>query len=335
VLSFSSIGGFVQSNLLFKFVREELLMKAVFLDAETLSNDVDLSPIESVTGELLLYRRTTPEEVQERIRGFDTVLVNKVVLTRAHFEACPELKTIAVVATGLNNIDQPAAEDHGITVMNVTNYGRSTVAQHTMALILALATRLLDYDRDVRAGRWEDSDMFCLMGHPIMELEGRTLGIVGYGDLGQGVAERAKAFGMNILLGARPGQSTGERDGYAQVPMDEFLAKADVISLHCLLTDATRNLIGPRELAMMKPSALLINTSRGGLVDEQALADALRKGTIAGAGFDVLTEEPPRNGNPLLAGDIPNLIVTPHSAWASREARQRIVQITARNLAGR
>lgn len=308
-------------------------MKAVFLDADTLGNDVDLSPIKEVTGDLLLHGRTTAEQVQERIRGFDTVLVNKVVLTRAHFEACPELRTIAVVATGLNNIDQQAADDHGITVMNVTNYGRSTVAQHSMALILALATRLLDYDRDVRAGRWADSDMFCLMGHPIMELEGRTLGIVGYGDLGQGVVERAKAFGMDILLGARPGQAAGEVDGYPRVPMDELLPQVDVLSLHCLLTGDTRNMIGARELKMMKKDALLINTSRGGLVDEQALADALRAGTIGGAGFDVLTEEPPRNGNPLLADDIPNLIVTPHSAWASREARQRIVDISARNLA--
>lgn len=309
-------------------------MKAVFLDADTLGHDVDLSPIESVTGDLLLHGHTAPDQVPDRIRDFDTVLVNKVVLTRAHFEACPGLKTVAVVATGLNNIDLEAARDHGVTVLNVTNYGRSTVAQHTMALILALATRLLDYDADVRAGRWADSDMFCLMNHPIMELEGRTLGIVGYGDLGRGVIERAKAFGMNILLGARPGQAPGARDGITQVTLDELLAQSDVISLHCLLTSETRHLIGERELARMKPSALLINTSRGGLVDEQALADALRNRTIAGAGFDVLTEEPPRNGNPLLAGDIPNLIVTPHSAWASREARQRIVNITADNLAG-
>jgi glycerate dehydrogenase len=308
-------------------------MKAVFLDANTLGQDVDLSPIEKVTGDLLLHDKTAPGQVLERIRGFDTVLVNKVVLGREHFEACPELKTIAVVATGLNNIDQAAAKDHGITVLNVTNYGRSTVAQHTLALILALATRLLDYDRDVRAGRWEKSDMFCLMDHPIMELEGRTLGVVGYGDLGQGVVERAKAFGMNVMLGARPGQAAGEVDGYPRIPMDELLPQVDVLSLHCLLTDETRNMIGERELGMMKKDALLINTSRGGLVDEQALAQALRAGTIAGAGFDVLTEEPPRNGNPLLAGDIPNLIVTPHSAWASREARQRIVEITARNLA--
>ncbi|MEP6408051.1 MAG: D-2-hydroxyacid dehydrogenase, partial [Marinobacter sp.] len=282
--------------------------------------------------DLVKHGKTAPNEVVGRIQGFDTVIVNKVVLSREHFEACPELTTIAVVATGTNNIDKEAARDHGIRVLNVTNYGRSTVAQHTLALILALATRLVDYDKDVRAGRWGQSSMFCLMDHPIMELEGRTLGVVGYGDLGQGVVERAKAFGMNIVLGARPGQATGEVDGYPRIPLDELLPKVDVLSLHCLLTDDTRNMIGARELKMMKKEALLINTSRGGLVDEQALADALRGGTIGGAGFDVLTEEPPRNGNPLLADDIPNLIVTPHSAWASREARQRIVDITARNL---
>jgi len=308
-------------------------MKAVFLDANTLGDDVDLSPIETVTDGMTKHDRTSPDQVLERIRGFDTVLVNKVVLTREHFEACPELNTIAVVATGLNNIDQEAAREHGIKVMNVTHYGRSTVAQHTMALMLALATRLLDYDRDVRAGRWGQSDMFCLMDHPILELEGRTLGVIGYGDLGKGVVERARAFGMKILLGTRPGQEAGEVDGYPRIPLDELLPQVDVLSLHCLLTDDTRNLIGKRELEMMKKDALLINTSRGGLVDEQALADALRAGVIGGAGFDVLTEEPPRNGNPLLAEDIPNLIVTPHSAWASREARQRIVNITANNLA--
>lgn len=308
-------------------------MKAVFLDAKTLGNDVDLSPIESVTGSLVKHDTTAPGDVLDRIRGFDTVLVNKVVLGREHFEACPELRTIAVVATGLNNIDQAAAKEHGIKVMNVTNYGRSTVAQHTMALMLALSTRLLDYSKDVQEGRWGRSDMFCLMDHPIMELEGRTLGIVGYGDLGQGVAERAAAFGMKVVLGARPGQQAGEVDGYPRIPMEELLPQVDVLSLHCLLTDETRDMIGARELKLMKPDSLLINTSRGGLVNEQALADALRAGEIGGAGFDVLTEEPPRNGNPLLADNIPNLIITPHSAWASREARQRIVGITAANLA--
>ncbi|WP_323751796.1 D-2-hydroxyacid dehydrogenase [Marinobacter sp.] len=307
-------------------------MKAVFLDAKTLGGDVDLSSIERVTGGLTCHERTAPEQVRERIRGFDTVLVNKVVLGREHFEACPELKIIAVVATGLNNIDLGAAKACGVEVLNVTNYGRSTVAQHTMALILALAARLLDYNRDARNGTWARSEMFCLMDHPIMELEGKTLGILGYGDLGQGVAERAKAFGMNVVLGCRPGQEAGSVDGYSRIPLDELLAQADVLSLHCLLTEDTRNLIGARELGLMKPTALLINTSRGGLVDESALVNALREGQIAGAGFDVLTEEPPRKGNPLLVENIPNLILTPHSAWASREARQRIVEITSRNL---
>ena len=309
-------------------------MKAVFLDAITLGDDVDLSPIDHVTDELVIHDRTTPEQVAERIRGFDTVLTNKVVLDRAHFESCPDLKLVAVVATGVNNVDLQAARDHGVRVVNVVNYGRSTVAQHTMALMLALATRLLDYNQEVRTGHWGRSDMFCLMNHPIMELEGRTLGIVGYGDLGQGVAERARAFGMKVLLGARPGQPRGEVNGLQRLPLDELLPRVDVLSLHCLLTDETRNLIGAAELARMKRDALLINTSRGGLVDEQALADALRGGTIGGAAFDVLTEEPPRYGNPLLADDIPNLIVTPHCAWASREARQRIVWITAGNLEG-
>lgn len=307
-------------------------MKAVFLDASTLGADVDLGPIEAASGELVRYEQTAPGQVAERLAGFDTVLVNKVVLTREHFEACPELTCIAVVATGVNNVDLEAARDHNIRVMNVINYGRSTVAQHTLALMLALATRLPDYMRDVQAGQWGRSDQFCLMGHPIMELEGRTLGIVGYGDLGQGVAERARAFGMNIVLAARPGQATDPVDGYPRLPLAELLPRVDVLSLHCLLTEQTRNLIGATELASMKRDALLINTSRGGLVDEQALADALRNGTLGGAGFDVLTEEPPRQGNPLLAEDIPNLIVTPHSAWASREARQRIVGITAANL---
>ncbi len=308
-------------------------MKAVFLDTKTLGDDVDLAPIEHVTGALQKYDSTSQSNVISRIKGFDTVLVNKVVLSREHLQASPALKTIAVVATGLNNIDLDAAKDLDIRVLNVLNYGRSTVAQHTMALILALATRLLDYNRDVRLGRWGKSDMFCLMDYPIIELEGRTLGIIGYGDLGQGVAERAKAFGMNIVLGTRPGQPSGETDNYPRLPLDELLRQADVVSLHCLLTDSTRNLIGSRELNLMKKDALLINTSRGGLVNEAALADALRAGTIGGAGFDVLTEEPPQNGNPLLANDIPNLIITPHSAWASREARQRIVDIIARNIA--
>ncbi|WP_166253847.1 D-2-hydroxyacid dehydrogenase [Marinobacter salicampi] len=307
-------------------------MRAVFLDAGTLGKDVDLNPIRRVVDDLVLYDHTRPEQVHERMQGFDTVITNKVVLGQEHFDAHPELVRIAITATGTNNIDLNAAEKAGITVANVTGYGRASVAQHAMALMLALATRLMDYDRDVRTGRWARSPHFCLMDHPIMELEGKVLGIVGYGDLGQGLVERARGFGMEILLAARPGQEPGEVDGYPRIPLDELLPRVDVLSLHCLLTEETRNLIGARELGMLQPHALLLNTSRGGLVDEQALANALRAGRLGGAGFDVLTEEPPVNGNPLLADDIPNLIITPHSAWASLEARQRVVEITAHNL---
>lgn len=308
------------------------MMKAVFLDAATLGDDVDLAPIRDAVDVLVLHDRTTPDQISERIAGFDTVITNKVVLGESHFSANPSLKFIALTATGTNNIDLDAAASAGVRVVNVIQYGRATVAQHTMTLILALATRLVDYHKDVQAGEWARSPQFCLMDHPIMELEGKTLGLFGYGDLGQGVADLARAFGMKVLLGARPGHAPGIDKGVPRVPLDELLPQVDVLSLHCLLTDETRNMIGADELAKMQSHALLINTSRGGLVDEQALADALRAGQIGGAGFDVLTEEPPVNGNPLLADDIPNLIVTPHSAWASMEARQRMVQLTADNL---
>ncbi|TBW48858.1 D-2-hydroxyacid dehydrogenase [Marinobacter halodurans] len=309
-------------------------MKAVFLDAATLGHDVDLAPIREAVDELVQYEQTSPDQVDERIAGFDTVITNKVVLGEANFDAHPEVRHVVVTATGTNNIDLEAARTRGIKVVNAIRYGRASVAQHTMTLILALATRLIDYHQDVGAGCWEQSSQFCLMDHPIMELEGKTLGIVGYGDLGQGVAELAKAFGMNILLATRPGQTPGEVDGYPRIPLDDLLPRVDVLSLHCLLTEETRNLIDADALSNMQTHALLINTSRGGLVDEKALADALRKGRIGGAGFDVLTEEPPANGNVLLSPDIPNLIVTPHCAWASKEARQRMVQLTAQNLEG-
>lgn len=309
-------------------------MKAVFLDASTLGHDVDLQPIHAAVDELVLHERTNADQVQERIAGFDTVIVNKVVLGKEHFSANPDIKRVVVTATGTNNIDLEAAKEAGIRVVNAIRYGRASVSQHAMMLILALATRVIDYHEDVSAGCWEQSSQFCLMDHPIMELDGKTLGIVGYGDLGQGLANLAKAFGMKILIAARPGQEAGEVDGYPRIPLEELLPQVDVLSLHCLLTPETRNLIDAHALSKMQKHALLINTSRGGLVDEKALADALRKGRIGGAGFDVLTEEPPANGNVLLSSDIPNLIVTPHCAWASKEARQRMVQLTAQNLEG-
>ncbi|MCH8498238.1 MAG: D-2-hydroxyacid dehydrogenase [Marinobacter sp.] len=307
-------------------------MRAVFLDAATLGDDVELAPIAEAVDEWVCHDHTPADQTLARIQGFDTVITNKVRLTAEHFAACPAIRQVAVTATGTNNIDLGAAARAGVRVVNVIRYGRAAVAQHTLMLMLALAGRLLDYHRDVQQGAWGRSRQFCLMDHPIMELEGRTLGIVGYGDLGQGVARLAEAFGMRVLLAARPGQPLQAADGLPRLPLEKLLPQVDVLSLHCLLTPETHHLIGRRELGLMQPHALLLNTSRGGLVDEQALVEALTAGKLAGAGFDVLSEEPPTQGNPLLAEGIPNLIVTPHCAWASREARQRMVSLTAENL---
>lgn len=304
--------------------------RAVILDAGSLGDDVCLDRLSESVGDLKRYDKTSPEEVDSRLAGADIVIVNKVVLGEADFARHPSLKLIAVTATGTNNIDMAAAAARGIAVANVSRYGRPSLVQHTFMLILALANRLLDYVQDVKAGQWQKSAQFCLMGHPMMELEGKTLGVVGYGDLGQGVAEMGRAFGMNVLIAARPGQDNA--GDVARIPLKELLPQVDVLSLHCLLSPETQGLIGLNELAVMKPGALIVNTARGGLIDEPALVDALKTGKIAGAATDVLSAEPPVNGNPLLEDDIPNLIVTPHCAWATREARQRLVDMTADNI---
>ncbi|MFO7787002.1 MAG: D-2-hydroxyacid dehydrogenase [Halospina sp.] len=306
-------------------------MKAVFLDADTLGSDVDLGPMQAAA-DLTLYGTTTPDQVAERIADVEAVVTNKVVLGEAHFAAAPKLRVVVVTATGVNNIDLEAAAARGIRVVNAIRYARPVLVQHTFSLILALANRLVDYVQDVRAGWWQQSPMFCRMDHPIIELAGRTLVVLGYGDLGQGVARLGQAFGMDVRIAARPGQPEGEVDGFPRQSLETLLPVADVLSVHCLLSDETRDLIDARALRTMKDSALLVNTSRGGIVNEQALAEALRQGDIAGAGVDVLTQEPPVEGNPLLADDIPNLLVTPHCAWASQEARQRMVQQSADNL---
>lgn len=301
-------------------------LNAVFLDSATL-DDLDFSALQACFDTLTLHSASTPEQVVERLRGAQVAISNKVPLTKPVLAACPDLRLVLVSATGTNNVDLAAARARGITVCNCQGYGTASVAQHCLALMLALATRLPDYQAAVRAGRWQQAPQFCLLDFPIMELHGKTLGILGHGELGSAVARLAEAFGMRVMVGQLPGRP--ERPG--NVPLDELLAQVDVLSLHCPLTEQTRNLIGARELALLKPGALLINTARGGLVDEQALADALRSGHLGGAASDVLTEEPPRNGNPLLAPDIPRLILTPHSAWGSREARQRIIEQLAEN----
>ncbi|EIC22836.1 2-hydroxyacid dehydrogenase [Thiorhodovibrio frisius] len=307
-----------------------LELSGVMLDVATIDQgDLDLSALDRVCSHWRHHPHTKPTEVLERIGKAQIAVTNKVVLDRAVLERASDLRLICIAATGTNNVDLVAAGEQNIAVANVVRYATPSVVQHVFALILALTTRLPGYQRAVADGGWQQHDRFCLMDYPIRELAGRTFGIVGYGELGQAVARVAEAFGMQVLIAQRPGGPFAE----GRLPLDQLLPQVDVLSLHCPLTEATRGLIGARELGLMRPDALLINTARGGIVDEQALADALRAGTIGGAGVDVLSAEPPRQGNPLLAPDIPNLIVTPHIAWASREARQRVVEGIAANIA--
>ena len=296
--------------------------RAVFLDHSSLDlGDLDLSSLSACFADLQLYPHSTQAQTIERLQGVQVAISNKVPLNAEVFAACPELKLVLVAATGTNPIDLTAARAHGVSVSNCQGYGTPSVAQHTLMLLLALATRLPDYQQDVRSGRWQQAQQFCLLDYPIVELHGKTLGLLGHGELGGAVAKLAEAFGMRVLLGQLPGRPARED----RLSLDELLPQVDALSLHCPLNSDTLNLIDVRELSLMKPTAFLINTARGGLINEQALADALRAGHLGGAATDVLTQEPPKDGNPLLAADIPRLIITPHSAWGSREARQRIV----------
>ncbi|MBF8740079.1 2-hydroxyacid dehydrogenase [Pseudomonas guariconensis] len=296
--------------------------RAVFLDHQSLDlGDLDLSPLHAQFDDLQLYASTRPEQVAERLQGATAVISNKVMIDAAAMEANPQLQLILLAATGTNNVDLATARLRGVTVCNCQGYGTPSVAQHTLALLLALATRLCDYRQAVADGRWAAASQFCLLDFPIVELQGKTLGLLGHGELGGAVARLAEAFGMRVLSGQVPGRpARAER-----LPLDELLPQVDALTLHCPLNDHTRHMIGARELALLKPGALVVNTARGGLIDEQALADALRSGHLGGAATDVLSVEPPVNGNPLLQADVPRLIVTPHNAWGAVESRQRIV----------
>jgi len=253
------------------------------------------------------------------------VLSNKVPLAADSLAGARRLRLVVVMATGTNNVDLAAATRHGIAVCNARGYATASVAQHTMLLLLALARSLLPAERSARDGTWSRSPFFCVPGHPTLELGGRRIGIVGYGELGREVARLARAFGMQVALAALPGRRYADAQDHARMPLAQMLPWADVISLHCPLTPMTRGLIGAPELARMRATALLINTARGGIVDEHALLDALRAGRLGGAALDTLECEPPRADSPLLNAGLPNLIITPHVAWASREARQRLV----------
>jgi glycerate dehydrogenase len=307
-------------------------MLGVFLDRDSLDRgDLDFGGLDRVLPNWRHYPATAPAEVAGRIETAEVVISNKVALDAAAIRQAPRLRLIVIAATGVNNVDLDAAAARGITVCNCRGYGTPAVVQHVFALLLALCTRWPEYQRAARDGRWQRASQFCLLDFPIQELADKTLGIVGYGELGQGVARVAEAFGMRVRVAQRPGTLEALAD---RTPLPVLLPQVDVLSLHCPLTPATRGLIGAWELALMRRDAILINTARGGLVDEALLADALRRGALGGAGVDVLSLEPPVTGNPLLAPDIPNLIVTPHCAWGSRESRQRLVGQLAENIAG-
>jgi glycerate dehydrogenase len=304
-------------------------MHGVFLDYETVSNgDLDTTGLVEAAGEVRFFASTADAEMDARLAEAQIVLSNKAKLTRERLSAAPRLRLVALAATGTDKVDLTAAQERGIAVCNVRAYCTSSVVQHAWSLILGLTQHLAQYSRLATDGSWVRREGHTVLAHPIRELAGRTLGIIGWGTLGRGVADAAPAFGMRTLVCNRPGAPPQP----GRVALDELLATADVVSLHCPLTPATRGLIGARELGLMKPDALLVNTARGALVDTHALAEALRRGKLGGAGIDVLPQEPPVDGDPLLDPTLPNLILTPHVAWAAREARQRCLDEMAANI---
>ena len=294
----------------------------VFLDRETLGATLRAPAFDHEYRE---YEVTHEDEVVARLQGATICITNKVPLRAATLAALPDLKLIAVAATGTDIIDKPAARARGVTISNIRGYAFNTVPEHVIALIFALKRKLIPYANDVRDGVWNSARQFCFLTHAITDVAGSTLGIVGYGALGKSIAKRAEALGMIVIA-----HDAFPQDGL--VDFDTILRDSDVITLHAPLTSETRHMIGAAELRKMKNTAILINTARGGLVDEAALAEALKSGEIAGAGFDVLTEEPPRNGNVLLDPTIPNLIITPHVAWASRQAMQILADQLVDNI---
>ncbi|MBT8081345.1 MAG: D-2-hydroxyacid dehydrogenase [Gammaproteobacteria bacterium] len=302
-------------------------MKAVLLDWATMGPDLDTSKLQALLPELEIFDETSDEEVAKRIAGATIVLGNKIMISETLFQGAPDMRFIGLTATGTDNIDLEAARKHGVAVANIRAYCTQSVVEHVFGCLLGLTHSLRGYADDVRGGAWQQASNFCMLTHPIDELSAMTLGIVGYGDLGRGVARVGAAFDMDVIIAARPG-SPEVPDG--RVAFDELLRRADVISLHCPLNEATRGLFGADEFRRMKPSAILINTARGALVDTQALAEALGSGEIAAAAIDVLPTEPPIDGDPLLDYRGNNLIVTPHIAWGTREARQAgLDQLTA------
>lgn len=300
--------------------------RIVFLDRDSIRADFRRPAFEHKWTD---YPQTTKPDVVARLADATIAISNKVPIMAEAISELANLRMIAVCATGTNNVDLDACRARGIVVSNIRDYATHTVPEHVFTLMLALRRNLLAYRGAVKSGAWQRTEQFCLMDYPIEDLYGATLGIIGGGALGTAVRRLAEAFGMRVMLAERKGAAT-MRAGYT--PFATVLEQSDVITLHLPLTPESRNLIGAPEFARMKTTAILINTARGGLVDEQALAVALREGRIGGAAFDVLTEEPPRSGNPLLDLDLPNFILTPHNAWASRAAMQTMADQLIDNL---
>ncbi|MDC8829226.1 D-2-hydroxyacid dehydrogenase [Alteromonas gilva] len=302
-------------------------MRAVLLDGDSLGNDLSLNEFKHLPVELTIYPATQPHQVAQRIQDADIILVNKVVLSADTLRQVKQLKYVGVLATGMNNVDTAYCRQAGITVTNVDGYGTDAVVQHALMLLLNLATSFVPTHQQVQQGDWSRSPFFCLLDQPVMELAGKHLVIVGYGTLGKRFATLARALGMQVSVAARPGTEVKGRES-----LDALLPQADVISLHCQLSAETDKLINAERLAAMRPTALLINTARGGLIDEPALLAALKGGQIGGAGLDSLTVEPPPANHPLLNVKLPNLLITPHSAWTAKESRQRLVKMAAGQL---
>ena len=301
----------------------------VFLDKNSIDcGDMDFSVIESLT-QLEILDTCSSDEVVAKASHAEIIISNKVNLGAKHFEQLPKLKLICVIATGTNNIDLVAAEKHGIMVRNVKDYAAASVSQHVFMLILALSSGFLEYQRDVKQGAWQNQDQFCLLSHPMQELNGKTIGLIGYGHIAQSVERIALAFGMKVLIA----QSFNPANNYEnRTDLNTLLAQSDVISLHCPLSDQTKNLIAKEEFSQMKSNAIIINTARGGIIHESDLLDALKTGEIAAAGIDCLSTEPPTASDPMITANLPQLIITPHNAWGSVQARQRLVDGTAKNI---
>ena len=305
-------------------------MRIVVLDGYTLCpGDLTWDSLRAL-GDVTVYDRTPPEEIIPRIGDAQIVLTNKVVISRAVLEACPAVRYVGVLATGYNVVDLAAADERGVVVTNVPAYSTQAVVQHALALLLHSVSHVAQYDAQVKAGRWVNSPDFCFFGEPMEELAGRTMGIVGFGHIGQAMARAAAGLGMQVLVHTPHPKPELAGEGVRFAAMDELLRNSDVISLHCPLTEATRGLIGARTIAAMKDGVRVINTARGPLVDGTAMADALSCGKVACYMADVMETEPPRADDPLLTA--PNTVLTPHVAWAPRQTRERLMAVAVGNV---